>query len=399
MPRRRRPFVAWPRHPLTGRQFRISAPTSAQLAKRLGYVQTLRDELRLGVKSVDEIDRQLRRLTHGEVTLERAARSYMESGIAPNTRRAVAAFLAGAGASLGPEVIDALDGPRLERWTKSAPLRRLAPSSVRSYWWYLRAIVRHAATRGWIARVPWGGWRPRLSPSGYAPPRAMREAARSAEELAALLDAAAAIDAERERARDLLPDVEAKVACAAYAGLRQGELAGLRWSDIDESRCVLSVARQRGRDRTKQGGAPRELAVAPELMELLARHRARLLAANLYGPKGPVFPSWISRPGRVRPYEARTDCLRPELVRQCAERARLPHPERWTAHSLRDTFATLEALAHAGDLEAVRDRTRHASTASLLRYLRSRSREPAPPGFSLPDRSSHPKLDAPARKP
>jgi integrase len=359
----------------------------------LGHVEAIRDSYRVGAISADDVERQLRRMTLGPVTLERAARSYMESGIAPNTRRSVATFLAGAGAPLAALDVEALGAPRLESWIKSARVRRLARSSALQSWRLLRAIVRHAASLGWISRVPWGAWRPRLPASGYGPGRLEREAARSAEELAELLDAAAMLDAERARA-GLLPDVEPKIACAAYAGLRQGELAGLRWTDVDQVRARLRVERQGGRDRTKQGKR-HELRVAPELLELLATYRTRLQAADLHAPSGPVFPSpGISSPGRPRPYSARADCLPRALVRACAERAQLPNPQRWSAQSLRDTFATLEALAHAGDLEAVRDRTRHASTASLLRYLRSRSREPAAPGFELPSRAARPKLDA-----
>jgi hypothetical protein len=67
----------------------------------------------------------------------------------------------------------------------------------------------------------------------------------------------------------------------------------------------------------------------------------------------------------------------------------LPHAERWTPHSLRDTFVTLEAEGAAGDLAAVAERSRHASID-----LRARTREPAPPRMLLNGAKSAPRLKA-----
>lgn len=377
MSRPRRPNVAWPRHPLTGEQFRVSAATKPKLDYLLGHVDMLREGLRAGSLSPEEVDRKLRRLRHGDVTVERACRSYMDSGVSTNTRRQLASWLAGPGSPLAAVELDALDGPRCERWIASAAMRQHTPTSAITYWRRLRAIVRHAASRGWIARTPWGTWRPLLRASAYARGRIAREAAREPAELVRLFGAARALDARRASVGNL-PDVEPKCACVALLGLRQGELASLRWPDVDQLRSLVVVRSQ------KQGGRPKELRADPVLFELLERWKRVLVSRDLWTLVGPVFPSaTFSTPGHPRHADARAECLPLALLRLVVADAGLPHPERWSAQSLRDSFATLEAQGHAGDLEGTRERTRHASIASLVRYLRSLSREPAAPGFTL----------------
>jgi integrase len=379
MSRQKREHKARMTHPLTGERFRVSGATKAQLAARMAHVDQLRGELRIGMRSPDDVDRQLRRLQHGSVTVERAARSYMAGPIAENTRRRCSSWLAGPAAPIAALELDALDGPRCERWLTSPGMHKRAPTSVMTYWRVLRAVVLHAASRGWIARTPWGSWRPRVRAAAYAAGRETREAARSAGELVALFAAAGAIDARRASSRaQHLPDLQPKCAAVALLGLRQGELAGLRWDDVDARRFIVRVRSM------KQGGPAKELRADPVLFELLTRWQFQLDARELFSLTGPVFPSAVfSTPGRPRPHAPRGECLPLDLLRAAVELAHLPRPERWSAQSLRDSFATLEAQGRAGDLEATRERTRHASIASLVRYLRSCSREAPAPGFTL----------------
>jgi integrase len=231
--------------------------------------------------------------------------------------------------------------------------------------------------RGWIAQVPWGTWRPRIRAAGYAPGRPPREAGRDVGELLALFAAARQLDTRRAASGGALPDVEAKCAAIALLGVRQRELGALRWSDVDEAAAVVRIK------STKQGKTV-ELRADPVLFEVLAHLRACLEARQLYAPRGPVFPALDSSPGKPQHTGPRTDCLPREVLRHVAKIAELPKPERWSAQSLRDTFVTLENEGHHGDLKALRDRSRHASLASLVRYLQSRSRAPAAPGFSMP---------------
>ncbi|HZU85489.1 MAG TPA: site-specific integrase [Polyangiaceae bacterium] len=387
--RARRPFVAWPRHPVTGKQIRVSGKSEGELARLLQYVDGMRSELRLGMTSADEVDRKLRRLAHGPVTVQRAAEAFLErADVAANTRRRVRTFLSSAGATLVSLELDALDGPTLERWEQRLRARGDARSYIVAAWRTLRQVVGYASTRGWIGRPPWGSWHPSTRPSGKSRPE--REAARDPAELGAMLEAARQLDAERDR-KQLLPDLEPKIATTAVLGLRQGELAGLRWSDLDEAALTVTIARQWNGDELPKGKKAKTLRAPRELFELLLTWRAELEARSLYHAKGPVFPMRESEPGHARAYSS-GECLSRRDLRSVVERANLPRPSLWSPHSLRDTFVTLEAIAAHGDLRMLADRSRHASIGSLVRYLRSRSREPAAPGFALPERAAPPAL-------
>lgn len=80
------------------------------------------------------------------------------------------------------------------------------------------------------------------------------------------------------------------VAVAAYAALRAGEIARLRWEDIDLERKLIAVAtsRQAGRIRVTKTRRPRAVAIPDELAVILERHQR---------PEGPVCRSPKTRRG------------------------------------------------------------------------------------------------------
>ncbi len=237
-------------------------------------------------------------------------------------------------------------------------------------WRTLRALVRHAAERGWIGACPWGSWRPAL---GGAPKRAQREAARTWAELEALLRAARELDDDKHTG------LEAMIACAALLGLRQGELAGLRWDDVEYGPPLrVLVARQWLGAPLKGKSGPRWIEAHDLLGGALARHRMQRFFAK---GSDPLFPA---EDGRA--YPSGGPLTRVNL-RAAVRRAHLPAVGSWSAHSLRDTFVTLEAIAAGGDLARVASRSRHASIASLVRYLRAVTRDPAPLSADLPPRN------------
>jgi integrase len=383
--RRERAFVSWPRHALTGQAFRVSARSARELDALLHDLDSLRIDLRHGFKSTEEYDRAIRRFQHGQVTIDRCARAYLGT-VSPNTARRVLSWLAvlvppGFG---DPRRFDvhALSGPAVFSWLEALRARKYRESTLTLAWRTLRAVVRYAAERGWIAGVPWGTWRP--SRHRDVKPRALREACRVPAELSALLAAAAELDAERERVKWRLGDLRAKIAAAAIAGLRQGELAGLRWCDL--ARPLVHVVQQYDGLVLKTGR--KTIEVLADLFEILDAHRARLVRAELFAPRGPVFPSRVrSTPGKPRHYTS-GECLTRADLRSVVSKAGLPNVGQWSAHSLRDSFATLEQRG-AVDLRALQGRLGHASPASTVRYLRTVSRDSAPPGFSLDAGPSH----------
>jgi integrase len=395
MTRPPRTFVAHPRHPLTGKQFTLRARTKRELEAYLAHLDKLREGLRLGTLTDHEVAHTLRRLRkHGRRTLEQAARAYMERPhLSPNTRRRVASNLATHLRELASLPLEALEAPRLAAWLERCG-RSLTGGTLTVLWRTLRAVMRFALERGWIDRCPWGSWRPTLR--GKASSRLPREAARHAGELRALLDAARELD-ELAARREPLACSAVKIAAAAFLGLRAGELAGLRWSDVDAAAGVVAIVRQGGDGGGRATKARRVdvIAAVSELFEALEDWRLYLEQVLLYAPEGPVFPcAWRSVEGRPLPYLERAEVLTRAELRAAVERAGLPHAERWTPHSLRDTFVTLEAEGAAGDLAAVAERSRHASIGSLVRYLRARTREPAPPRMLLNGAKSAPRLKA-----
>lgn len=382
-----RPFVAHPRHPLTGKQVRISARTDRELQAALHAIDQLRTDYANGWKSAADIDRAMRRHVHGAVTLTRIARSYVAAGAARNTVRRVESFLRSAGAELATLDFADLDGPAVNLWVKRLAAKGYRGSTIATAWRTLSALARHAAERGWIAAAPWGAYRPEER-SMRAAPR-LREASRTIEELEQLFAAAAALDAEHENNEGRCTMVFAKIATMAMLGVRQGELGGLRWPDLDAARGTVTIERQYD-GRPLKHSRPTRIAADGFLFIVLQEHADRLGRFGLYRSDGPVFPSpKHSSQTVIRPHRSGEVLTRVDL-RTAVQKAGLPNVRAWAPTSLRDSFATLEQRAADGDLRRLSERTRHASIASLARYLRARTREPAPPGFSPRLESSRP---------
>jgi integrase len=404
MTRPGRPFRAQPRHPVSGKQIKISARTARELEVMLHQIDTLRAELRIGLRSPEYVARVLRRLVHGPITLERAAVAYARrEGLAPETsRRVLRSWLSGAASSIAARELDTLDAGGVQQWLDKLQGQGLASSTLGASWRTLRAVARYAIERGWIGAAPWGQWRPMIR---GARRRRERESARSPTELMALLLAAHELDEEavREDPR-ALGDFEARLAAVAMLGLRQGEVAGLRWRDRDASRrssrgeqvFAVTIARQWNHRRLPKGRAVATLLVHGELFDLFDGLRARHVELGILPSRadadGPIFPDRraLAQEGSTRHHASGT---RPwpidaELLREAVRRAGLPKPASWTATSLRDTFVTLEATSYGDDLPAFQARTRHATVQGLLHYLRARIRAPAPPGYALPPKES-----------
>lgn len=381
-------FVSHPRHPLTGKQLTIRGSNERELAAKLHRIQSLREELNLDMVTRQDVDKKIRRLLGRVVTLERATNAYTERcDLSPDTRTRAQSVLRSSAAQLAQLELDALDAPTLAKWIESLHRKGLAASSISATWRMLRAIIRYACERGWIGQPPWGAWRPTIRSTKT--PRARREALRDVAELAALLEAAREDDLRTGRA------LFAVILVTAMLGIRQGEIAGLAWLDVDEEHGTITIARQWD-GRPPKGKKARTLRTTPALFEALREHKARLEARELYAPNGPIFPDPRTSKRGAPLHRASGESLTSSSLRRVVSLARLPDPERWSAHSLRDSFATLEAAHHGSDLNAVAARTGHASLTSLLRYLRSLSRALPEPGF---DPSSQPRALPPSQRP
>lgn len=155
---------------------------------------------------------------------------------------------------------------------------------------------------------------------------------------------------DAEKARRLLDALDypdrAYFACAFYAGLRRGEISGLRWSDIHEPdihvrRAYCHTALKMLEPKSKH--ARRIVPAAAQLFPILAEYRATLGDVD---PDGLVFPA----SGKTRHGEkARAEALLGSVVKPRAWRAwQAAKLERVGLHEARHTYASLMAAAGVG---------------------------------------------------
>jgi integrase len=193
--------------------------------------------------------------------------------------------------------------------------RGYAPQSVTAILTPLSRVLSHAARRSLIPSSPMS----RLDRSER--PRAWTVAPRilNRVEIGRLLEAAS------PRHRTLL-------AVAIFTGLRQSELRGLRWRDIDFSDQVIHVRhaldRRGALGRLKTRHSVRDVALMPALVAALAEHRERSAYAAL---NDFVFTTRTARPIHWRSISRLA--LRPALARAGLDAIR------W--HDLRHTYAAL----------------------------------------------------------
>jgi integrase len=159
---------------------------------------------------------------------------------------------------------------------------------------------------------------------------------------------------------------EALLTLALRTGMRQGELAALRWEDLEladkPSITVWRSADTRTKTRvsTTKTGKERKIHIGPRTVEVLKAHRARQLeeriAATSWADPGLVFPN---TKGKIR----RRDSVMRSL-RRLLEEAGLPVDVRF--HDLRHTAGTL-ALRQGVPLHTVSKMLGHSDPAMTLR--------------------------------
>lgn len=160
--------------------------------------------------------------------------------------------------------------------------------------------------------------------------------------------------------------LEALYVLAISAGLREGELLGLRWEDVDIDRGVLRVRQQLTRTRdglsftAPKRGKSRSVQLTPDATQALKSHRKRQLeerlgSAGLWQDSGLVFTTGKGTPLDVANLTYRS--FRPLL-----ERAGLP---RIRFHDLRHTFATL-MLSNNEHPKVVQEMLGHATITQTM---------------------------------
>jgi integrase len=220
----------------------------------------------------------------------------------------------------------------------------LAPKTISNHLNFAHAVFGHAVKRGWATANPIAAAdRPRAE-SRNGDVRFL-----TADEVDALLSAVPA---------DLLgPTDIALYMTAAYTGLRQGELAALRWRDVDWEAGVVRVRRNftRGQFGTpKSRRSVRAVPLAKRVAEELKNHRAMTRYAR---DDDLVF----GHPRTGQPYDASR--MRKRF------RAALDNAGIRTVrfHDLRHTFGTRMAAAGA-PLRAIQEWMGHCDYTTTLIY-------------------------------
>jgi integrase len=169
-----------------------------------------------------------------------------------------------------------------------------------------------------------------------------------------------------EQARRLLHEArgdrfEALYVLALTTGLRQGELLGLRWEDVDLSAKRLRVRRTLvtgskltfGQPKSSRGR--RGVALTPHAADSLTVHRDQQQDGSLYDRTGLVFCTSKGTP--IAPQNLVRRCFKPLL-----KRAGLPNIR---FHDLRHTCATL-LLGRGVHPKVVQDLLGHAQITLTL---------------------------------
>jgi integrase len=211
---------------------------------------------------------------------------------------------------------------------------------------------------GWIKANP-------AKEAGTRSPKGSAKPALTTAQLAALCKAALADD----------EDMAAAIALAALTGCRRGELAGLRWEDLDTEAHTLRVCRQwvpgKGgqqlEDHTKSGTG-RTVYIGEPGVALLERYRAALADRIGHDPEG-----WLlSYNGGTTPLRAKSMT---GYFSGLAKRLKIDA----TLHTLRHWNRT-ELVAQGVDLATAADQGGHTKEVMASSYLHTDPKRAAAAG-------------------
>lgn len=233
----------------------------------------------------------------------------------------------------GKELLRTIDAGKIQGMVARKKESGLSASTVTKILVVLKEMLKHAQVWGYIRENP---------ASFVTAPRRKREEMDylTPEEVRRFLDASP-------------PDCYALFATAVFTGMRQGELLGLKWGDIDLERRLIYVRRSYTEGRyseTKTPGSMRTVVISPFLVDVLKGHKA---TTRFRAPEDPVFASSSGKPLDAVNLVKR-DFL-PTLERAGLRRIRF--------HDLRHTYAAL-MISLGENLLFVQRQMGHASIST-----------------------------------
>lgn len=226
--------------------------------------------------------------------------------------------------------------------------KKLSATTVRHEHDLLRTALKYAVRQGLLVRSP---------ADAATPPRRVHTEQRvlTPQQVATLL---ASLEGHR---------LWAMIYLAVTTGMRQGELAGLRWSDVDLAGTRLGVRVQRQylphqgivERETKEHRGTRPIELTDEEVAVLRRHRAlmaeerRRMGGSLH-PPDLVFPSEVGTPLSPRNIQ--------RFFHDALQRADLPDIR---FHDLRHTAGML-LMREDGRVVVAQQRLGHAKPSTTL---------------------------------
>lgn len=260
--------------------------------------------------------------------------------------------------AFGEVVVCELDRESVAQWTTALSSRGLSSSTVGKAFRLLRQAMKNAVARHVIKENPTDTVKPPKREKTNEGINALPAEGRSK-----LLNAL-----------DSMESTPATIAAriALYTGLREGEICGLQWRDIDFASGVIWIRRSIGRGEggcypkeTKTGRA-RDVALPPSLSAYLQDLKAERNAASGKTLKPTDYVLSIPGEGYVQPpYLGRTwAALSKALGLKGTENRNV------TFHDLRHTWATL-AVAGGVDIKTVSSNLGHSNAAMTLNIYAS----------------------------
>lgn len=242
--------------------------------------------------------------------------------------------------AFGPLNLPTIGVPQLDAFRNTK--RELSTKTLGNILTLLATMLRLAVDLGWLATVP----------------RVKKPKAPGTDVAFAFLETSEQIERLLCAAAEAGVDVFVLYATAIYTGMRSGELAALRWSDVSLPRRIIAV--QRSHDGPTKSGKARHVPIVDALLPILTDWRQQ-------NPSELVFPN---RDGNQHAPSARIFQERFHMVLDAAGFAR-PKSGRNVHvlhfHSLRHTFASHWAMA-GGDMWKLQKILGHASIDMTMRY-------------------------------
>lgn len=323
--------------------------TFAEAERALRARQSETDEIRRGLRKPAPVDRTFNDLADYWIkhrAAEKRSKADDESIIRKHLRPAFGSLVL---RSLGVECIDRYKAERA----------KLSPKTVGNHLTLLGTMLRLAVELGWLLSAPVVR-KPRADPDDDVDQPWFK----TPDEIARFLSAARS-EIEPADPYSQVPFV--MYSTAVYTGLRAGELAGLRWDDVDLERRTIHVRRSFD-GKTKTRASRRHVPIVDVLLPTLRAWKLRCPPTE----GDVVFPNTA---GRMFDQSAR---IFQEVLHRVLDRAGFERPKRDEGmnrapvhvlhfHSLRHTFACHWRL-HGGPLEDLIRVMGHTSKAMTEHY-------------------------------